>query len=273
MERPGSMGVNVKDQEKGFTLIELLVVIAIIALLLSIIMPALQKTKEQARTLMCSSNNRTLMQAYTIYLVEYDNKFLPYYDQQNVGYTNLWMNSISEIIDDINANRFCPNAPESKAPEMTYYPTESLRGTSKIPWRWWIEQINSISYGSYGINGWLYGPDDPYGAPYPDMDYVTIDDMKNASRIPVFADCVWVDGWPQDTDDFQNAILTDPLIFEEGYFQHGMNQNMGRFFIDRHGMKITISFFDGHAKPVRLEKLWTFAWHKNFEIRDDIEMP
>lgn len=42
--------------KKGFTLIELLVVISIIALLLSILMPALTKVKEQARAVICSSN-------------------------------------------------------------------------------------------------------------------------------------------------------------------------------------------------------------------------
>ena len=47
------------QREKGFTLIELLIVIAIIALLLAILMPALQKSREQAKKVICKSNLKT----------------------------------------------------------------------------------------------------------------------------------------------------------------------------------------------------------------------
>jgi len=52
---------------EGFTLIELLVVISIIALLLSILMPALNRTREIARAVICTSNLGQLGKAWFIY--------------------------------------------------------------------------------------------------------------------------------------------------------------------------------------------------------------
>jgi prepilin-type N-terminal cleavage/methylation domain-containing protein/prepilin-type processing-associated H-X9-DG protein len=57
----------IRSKRKAFTLIELLVVIAIIALLLSVIMPALKKAKDYAKNLMCSSNLRGIITAWHVY--------------------------------------------------------------------------------------------------------------------------------------------------------------------------------------------------------------
>ena len=56
----------------GFTLIELLVVIAIIALLLSIIMPALRVAKDHAKKIHCSANLKSLTIAALLYADEHD---------------------------------------------------------------------------------------------------------------------------------------------------------------------------------------------------------
>ena len=53
-------------RKSGFTLIELLVVISIIALLLSILMPALTKVKAQARAVVCKSNLKQLAVAHAL---------------------------------------------------------------------------------------------------------------------------------------------------------------------------------------------------------------
>ena len=61
----------------GFTLIELLVVISIIALLLSILMPSLQKVKEQARKVVCSANLRSICLGIVLYATDFGDKTPP----------------------------------------------------------------------------------------------------------------------------------------------------------------------------------------------------
>lgn len=65
-----------KQNLKAFTLVELLVVISIIALLVSILMPALSRAREQARRVICATNLHTIGQAFYIYAMQ-NNDWLP----------------------------------------------------------------------------------------------------------------------------------------------------------------------------------------------------
>jgi prepilin-type N-terminal cleavage/methylation domain-containing protein/prepilin-type processing-associated H-X9-DG protein len=64
------------QRENGFTLIELLVVIAIIALLMGILMPALQRVKKQAKGVVCKNNMKQIGMAANLYAEDYD-LFIP----------------------------------------------------------------------------------------------------------------------------------------------------------------------------------------------------
>jgi prepilin-type N-terminal cleavage/methylation domain-containing protein len=61
----------------GFTLVELLVVIAIIALLVSILLPALSQAKNQARIVMCASNQHQIITGVIAYGSENDGDLPP----------------------------------------------------------------------------------------------------------------------------------------------------------------------------------------------------
>ena len=70
------------NKRKGFTLVELLVVISIIALLMSMLMPALNKAKEQAKRVWCLSNERGVMLCTRTY-TQGNEDYLPYGDRDN----------------------------------------------------------------------------------------------------------------------------------------------------------------------------------------------
>ncbi len=67
----------------GFTLIELLVVIAVIAVLMGILMPALNRARDQGRKIVCSNNLHSLAIANGVYASTFNDWNVPCQDAHN----------------------------------------------------------------------------------------------------------------------------------------------------------------------------------------------
>jgi len=72
-----------KNAKSGFTLIELLVVISIIAILMAVMMPALNKARDMARRSMCASNLKQIGIVEMLYAADYNQKLVPRFVSSN----------------------------------------------------------------------------------------------------------------------------------------------------------------------------------------------
>jgi prepilin-type N-terminal cleavage/methylation domain-containing protein/prepilin-type processing-associated H-X9-DG protein len=87
-------------QKRGFTLIELLVVIAIIAILMAILMPALNRAKEQGKRATCLNNLKQLTMAWIMYADDNDDKLV----NGDTGEYSWHQNETPWVLKDWEAN-------------------------------------------------------------------------------------------------------------------------------------------------------------------------
>jgi len=246
----------------GFTLIELLVVIAIIALLMAILMPALNRVKKQARAVTCQSNLKQWGTIFAMYTDD-NNGFFPI--RTNVS--GRWINVLYDYYYRDAKIRVCPMATKIKNPVFPNSFTSDLDVGGDTFTCWGKIGVTSSrpageygpasTYGSYGINGWVYvcGQSVLYGKPA--EFFWRTPNVKGGSNIPMFLDCWFWCGWPDDTD-------TPPRY--DGHRLSGDEDSMQRFCINRHQQAINGVFLDFTVRKIWLKQLWRLKWSKRFNI-------
>jgi prepilin-type N-terminal cleavage/methylation domain-containing protein len=264
---------------KAFTLIEMLVVIAIIGILASLLLPALSRSKLQAKQTNCLNNLRQVTIGGLMYLNDGPHVFpmniptLPNYDPTVAPY---WFQSLTNygVTDKV---RICPS---TQAPST---PLVQAPGASDLAWVIGGPTVTPVIpavTGSYGQNGWLidFITDPPPALSLgqeTDLSFAKLSSIPRPSQTPLFFDQNYAFTIPLETHVPATNLYT-------GQTPAGKQRlGMGCCTIVRHGGQtasgsvpykygqaltgaINISCADGHGELAKLPALWSYYWHNNW---------
>jgi len=270
------VGVSATAHNEGFTLIELLVVIAVIAILASLLLPALARSKIQAQQIKCLSNLRQITVAGIMYMNEtgegllYNSPGLPGYDP---ALPCAWIDALTNY-GATQAVYLCPST-QPQTEDQFYGP-----GAANLAWVVGMNTPNTYMIGSYGQNGWFTtfisqaGPELGYGG-FANFFFNKLAAVQRPSQTPLFFDQNYVEAIPLEYDSpASDLYYGDP---PDTYAR----VDMGCVTILRHGGPtagssvpwqpgqplpgaVNMCCTDGHGELVKLPNLWNYYWHLNW---------
>jgi prepilin-type N-terminal cleavage/methylation domain-containing protein len=241
------------SDKRGFTLIELLVVIAIIALLMSILMPALNKAQAQAKDALCRSNQHHWGLMWKMWTDE-NKGFSPSYGETK---------SIQRVMIDYyegNLNRelfLCPMATKTfleggRNPYMAWGPLDQVKNLDAGMAKY--EPVYNI-VGSYVMNLWA---SNDQGSGSTSLEFWRTPNMRGAQYVPIQADGQWM--------EMQCSPEDNPQPFESSTWTP-VGQEMQRVCIKRHGAYyVNLLMMDYSIKRSTIKELWTLRWHREWPV-------
>jgi type II secretory pathway pseudopilin PulG len=221
-----------------------LVVIAIIALLMSILMPALQRVKKQARSVACLSKLKQWGLYFSMYTEDYNSRFMG-----GSRVLNRWVSALGDYYKWDDEFTCGPNATKPWVDEFGVNSgAEGHASGAGVNMAWgymggsgsrshWSKQMK----GSYGINGWINDPP-PGGETHPERGGAEYfwrgPAVAGAGYVPLFMEAPRYNGW---------ALHTDIPPAYSGERWNNAAQ-MGRFCLNRHDGFASCLFLDYSAR-------------------------
>ena len=239
---------------RAFTLIELLVAISIVVLLISILLPSLQRARKQARATACQSNIRQAGFYFAVYASENDGKLAlndshPWEAPHDYDFMLLIAGKSWERKELL----LCPVASKPKfTGELHYGRTCRALGDTFSAWvgllsdeaQWNPDGAEIPHAGSYGFNFnfWI------------EWDRKIRD--KKPAYTPVYIDSAWA---AASADDARKG----PPPYD-GYFEYG-GPYFTAAYMNRHSGGVNCLFYDWSVRKVGVKELWTLRWSSYFD--------